>query len=324
MTKYPAWKKREVQRKWHSIIGLFVTIVLVFAVFNGIVKSLSLGKYFGKSSWDGQSSFSAVLDTEPISVFIYNTTKREMTLVRLDESLYVATGDSDNPLSKVSEIIKSAGGQDLAKLASVVSRSPVKNYVMLEDRQNADHESFKIFFKGFASIVTPLNIVVGKGTGFSDTNIARIDMIRLWWQIKSLSVNNLNLVDSSAQAQEIVLADGARILGVDDVSMQRFFNEYMENHKLLEEGINVEVINASGDLAAGQLAADFISSVGGRVASLNQSEDPVEKTTINTAKDSSYTASYLAKLFECDIKALENLEKGQMKVLVGKDFAQRF
>src|SRR3989344_886223 len=115
MTDYPqrrsSWKKQEIERKWHSIIGIFVTLVLVLAVINGVAKTFSLGKFFGKSSWDSRAAFGAVIATEPISVFIFNSDKREITLVKLNEDLYMATGFGKIQFAKISEIVGESDGE---------------------------------------------------------------------------------------------------------------------------------------------------------------------------------------------------------------------
>lgn len=326
MTDYPhkktAWKKQEVAKKWHTIIGIFVTVVLVLAVLNGFIKTLAIGKFIGSSNWDGRGAFSAVVNTEPVSVFVYNPTAKEIVLVRLDDNLYAQTLDLERPLARIVDLGASGDGVSMMQITTSASRSPVKSYVILKERESADGARLESYFKGFASIFSPVKIMTSGLAGVTDTNITRIDMIRLWWQMKSLSVNNLNFIDASEYTQEIVLAGGEKVLGVDDVSLHRLMSEHLENRAVLEEGLQIVVENSSGAFERGLLAADIISSVGGKVAGLSKRDDVVSETFIGASRDS-YTASYLAKIFDCDIKTLPDSGEREVKVIVGADFGQK-
>ncbi|MBI3282523.1 hypothetical protein HYZ70_00420 [Candidatus Curtissbacteria bacterium] len=327
MTDYPhtrrnSWKKQEVARKWRSLLGIFMTAVLIFAAINGIARTLSIGKFFGRSNWEGKAAFWAAFATKPLSVLIYNPTAHEISLVKLSEDLYFVTGDSREPLAEIGKVSESAGG--LITAASRITRSPIRNFVILKEREEASRESLEKYFKSFASLFTPIRILVAKPTGILDTNITRVDMIRLWWQVKSLSLNNLNFVDATGLSQEIVTAGGYKILGVDDVSIHRLISKYLQNWTVLEEQMAVSIDDFSGEAANGSLARDFVLAIGGDVTGISQkSDERVEKTFIAAGRDS-YTASYLAKVFECDIKALPSVAEGEVKVVVGQDFGQKF
>lgn len=326
MADYPqkktAWKKQEALKKWHTIIGIFVTVVLVLAVLNGFIKTLSIGKYFGKSTWDGRAAFSAVVSTKPISIFVYNPTAREITLVKLDDNLYTQTLDLEKPLARIADFGSSGDGQSLMQITTSALRSPVKSYVILKEQEIADEARLESYFKGFASIFSPVKIITSGFVGVSDTNITRIDMIKLWWQTKSLSINNLNFIDAAGYTQEIILAGGEKVLGVDDVSLHRIMSEHLENRTILEEGRQILVENSSGAVDRGLLAADIVGALGGQVAGISQRDNAVAETFIGVSHDS-YTASYLAKIFDCDIKTLPDFGEREVKVVVGRDFGQK-
>lgn len=327
MTDYPSkkssWRRKEVEKKWRNLLGIFVTLVLLLAVLNGILKTLSFSKHFKGASWNGQNAISFVVSTKPTSVFIYNPSDKDIVLVRLDEDLYFETGDLENPIERISSVSSAQDGKELIKLARSTSRTPVSNYLILDNNTTASEENLETSFKSFVSPATPLKIILGRGFGVKDTNIAQIDMIKLWWQLKSLSAENLTFIDTSPYRQEIALIKGDKVMGVDEVSLHRLFAQYLENQKILEEGFEVEVENVSGDLASGQLAVDFISSMGARVRAVSKG-DSLNQRTIIGASDNSYTAEQLAKIFDCDIVALPNLGKNQIKVVIGEDFLNKF
>lgn len=325
MTDYPrknnVWKRQEVWNKWQNFIGIFVVILLMFALLNGVIKSVSFGKRIGRPSWEGRSAFTIVLATQPVSVLVYNPSAKQLTLVKLNDDLYVESGDLNAPLVKLSEIVKN-GGPNLTRVTSTVLRAPVLNYVFFEDRQSVDEQNFEKVFVGFASLASPFKIFTLK-LGVENTNIAQIDLFRLWWQVKSLGTHNLNLVDAGDLGEEIVLSSGDKIMGVDDVSLYELFSKYTENQKILEEGLEIDVVNASGSLEDGKLAENFVSTTGARVVDVSFAETLSPKTVIEVGADS-YTASYLAKIFDCDIKSSASLDPGKIRVVLGQDFTQKY
>lgn len=326
MTDYPhksnSWKKQEALKKWHSVIGIFITVILLLAVTNGIAKSFALGKYLGQSNWETKSAFAAVLKTEPLSIFIYNPSSEKITLVSLPDNSYFETNVSDKPLARIADIWTLSTEKELTAMASLIGNAPISYFIVMEDQMVVSQDGLEKLFKEFASLVTPIKILIDKPAGISQTNITRVDLFRLWWQLKSLSINNLNLVDASGYQEEIVLAQGEKVLGVDHLSLHRLLSGYLENRKVLEEGMEISINNLSGDNEKGILALDFVTSVGGKVTGINKSESSA--TTFIASSADSYTASYLAKLFKCDIKSLPDLGKGEVIVIVGQDFGQRF
>src|SRR3989344_1654730 len=319
MTDYPrktsSWKAAEARRKWHSILGIFVTIVLLLAVVNGVTKSITLGKNFKKSVWDSSGVFSAVVNTKPISVLVFSPGLGDMTLFKLDEDLYVETGGGQ--FDKITGVYKNSSGQDFAKIIAESARVPIKNYIYFDGRKDAAGENLEKELDGFLSFLFPLKLVFGR-VGSVDTNISHFDVFRLWWKAKSQGINDLNLVDLGDYSADVLVGGSTGVLGVDSVSLGRVLFPYFLNEEISQESLEIEVLNKSGIKGAGQLAADYISSLGGRVVLVEGGTEVLPKCRIFTGGDS-YTASYLAKLFSCDIVAVSNLAKGKVQVEIGTD-----
>jgi hypothetical protein len=296
----------------------------MFAALNGIAKTLALGRFFSGSTWDSKSSFAAVFNTEPVSVLIYSPAAGEVSLIKLDENLYVPS-DGGETFVKLSERIDSIkDGSELSSFVSEISRSPIKGYMIFETGKDASEENLEESFESFASVMTPLKTALFGIDEVKQTNITRSDLIRLWWQLKSLSVNDLNFVETGEFSQEVVIGAGSRVLGVDDVSLHMLFAKYLENEEILRESMEVEIINSSGFGQAGRLAADIAGAVGAKVTSVELGNEMVEETLIIADSDNGYTSSYLARILDCDIKSLPNSEKGKVTVVVGKDFGKYF
>ena len=228
-SKKTSWKKAEVSAKWRNLLGAFILVFLFFAIISGISKTLNLGKSLSVPRWDGVSPFSVVVNTKPVSVVVYNPSERRVTQLVLNDELYFETGDVEEPLVKLSSMADSPG-DDLARFVSKTVKSPVGTYIKLDEREEANIENLQENFKSFASFASPILILMGQ-QDFAGTNVSSSDLLRLWWQAKSLSVNDLYIVDA-ANSEEIIAGGGEKVLGIDEAFAHRLFSKYAQNSKL--------------------------------------------------------------------------------------------
>ncbi|MBI2327336.1 LytR C-terminal domain-containing protein [Candidatus Curtissbacteria bacterium] len=321
MIKYPLWKRQEIRSKWRNILSIFIVIVLVFAIINGLTKSISLKKYFGEGRWDGESSFVATFSTSPPSLFIYQSDPKRVVFLTVDPNLFFVTGKQDKPIMKIGEIKDKYGGEELLRIMSLNFRAKIDNFVIFKNNQTISETNVEKLFGDFKSFVSPMLYFTKRE--LLDTNISRIDMTRLWWQLKGVGVNQMQLVDMSNFHEEIVLAKGVQVLGVDSVSLNRKIKDYLENPSLAE--FEVEIQNGSGSGEAGDLAVDFMASMGFSVKDIFGSNQ-VGETVIFAKKN--FATSLLAKIFNCDIKALPKEargdDSGKIIIAIGQDFANKY
>ncbi|MDP2632681.1 MAG: LytR C-terminal domain-containing protein [Candidatus Curtissbacteria bacterium] len=318
--KRTGFGQSETLNKWRRMLAVFVLVTLVFAIISGIGKTIAFGKILGTSTWDGNSSVSIIRNTNPPSILIWQTYPKRLIVLTLDSDLKLVIGDTWRGVKGVGEIFEKLSGAEARKVVASGIHVPITNYVYFEKDENRHRDNFEDEFRRFAAITTPLSILV-YGVGDVDTDIARMDIIRLWWQVKSLSVDDIEIVDSTAMTENVALSGGQKVLGVDDVSMHALLSKYMENRKILESSQKVTIINASGVSGTGKLASDFVSAVGGTVESV-EAADVVDVTSMIAEK--SYTSTYLAKLFDCVITSGPINSRGSIRIVIGRDFAQKY
>lgn len=329
MTDYPdansRWRKRQIAAKWRSLVSIFITVVLLLAVFNGFAKSLSLSDYFGKSTREGSRALVAVTNTTPGSILIFQPDDKKLVLATFDPRVYFATGDPDLPIKQLGEIFGLSDGNRMRYELAQVTKIPVGHFIFLDDRTYfSSRESFGEFFKNLAAVTTPLRILVGEGlVGVKETNLTRSDLLVLWWQAKSLGVNDLIFTNLWVHTSEIVLEDGQKVAGLDSFAVARFLAAYIEDRKILEEGKKVSVVNASGIAGSGQLASDLVSVAGIKIVKVAAGQSPAV-TSVVVSGGSSYTARYLAKILECDIKTRQDMAEEEIEVVIGQDFARKY
>ncbi len=325
--KRQGWRKRQIRSQFRNLLAILITTLLVLAVFNGLVKSFSVRKFLGNSNWDNRASVAVALNTKPTSVLVVQNDPKRLTFLVLGDEAYVETGKIKTPLEKLGFFTEAADGRELTKVLSLTFRANIANYLFFDRDYIANKENAGKIFKNLASLTTPFLILTeGKGPDIKDTDITRIDMFRLWWQLKDLSTDKLELVDLSGFGEEIT-ADSQKLLGFDEEALLREISKYLDNVQIAKEGSKIKIKNVSGRQAAGYLAADFIASTGGNVVDIELVTQDTGTSTILTNDKNSYTASYLAKVFKCDIKSpvpTEAANSGEIVVVIGRDFIQRF
>lgn len=320
------WQKRQVKKNWQNLLSVFITITLVFAIINGLFKSVSWKSKIASSKWDSRSALVLAINATNPSVFIYQPDSRQMSIVSIAPDTNYETGDRKNPIEVISEQID-ADGVAFTKAMSHIFGAKIDNYIMLKNVNKMDESYSKNFFADFASIVTPFELLTaGWGGDIKNTNITRIDAFKLWWQLKALSVERLAIVDLSGYREEILTADNQRVLGADVVFLNREISKYLQNFGIVNDDSKIRIKNSSGRADAGKLAYSFVSSLGGKVVEVENSDGSYDKTFILAKNKSSYTANYLAKVFNCDIKDTSdgNVGGSEIILVLGQDFARGY
>lgn len=310
----PSWKKDQRQGNLKNLLAVFLAVVLTLAATNAIFKSFRVPKLFTKIAWDGKSPFAVVLSTKPPAVLVYQAETKKVVIFKLSEDFYGVDALSKND------------PQGLKKVSSLVFRANIANYIIFRDGPQISEEWSKKTVSNFSSFVSPFSILArGLGPEVVSTNIGRIDLFRLWWQAKSFSVNDLKWEDLTAEREEIIKPSGEKVLGVDSISLNRRISEYLQIHDIRMEGAKVNIVNYSGRPAAASLAGDMVSVAGANVLKVSTGDLNLDKTLVVSDKTYPKTASYLAKIFNCDIKpSPEEIESGQITIMLGSDFSNLY
>ncbi len=325
MTRYYAAQKRELRRNWKSFAAVFITTALLIAFVLGLSKTFSPAKFFGRSKWDSRSSFSAVLFTKPLSVMIVASDPKSMIVMAIDDQASFPSGKSQRPLVKLGDVENRGNPSAVNAVVSDIFGAKIDNYISFKNATNIDGGSTKQFFKNFASLPTFFSILI-KGTGgwVEKTNITRVDMIKLWWQLKGFSIDNVKFNDFSANYENIIDGQGKSIVGFDREFLHREASKYLENRDISQKGGKVKIINASGYTGAGQLASQMASAVGYNVVRL-ESQDALQTSCRVQSESNDYPSQYLANLFNCDIFSMPKGDNsGDLTMTVGVDFAKNY
>jgi len=328
MTRQASYKRNEPRGRG-TLLAVLICFVLVLFIFSDFLRTFKFPASGGNSkkySWDGKSSFAVALQTDPVGVFVFQKEPSQLVFLTLDKNLYFERGD----LKSIKQLGRAldGDGQELADSVSLSFGAPIQNYVRFSKKLELNEQSAKQLFKSFASLVTPFKILLGLRPGFiKDTNITRSNAFRLWWQVKSLSINQVKMADVSTLSEEI-LAGNAKLLGVDTLSLNREISNFLDNLNIEKEGYKIKIVNESGSQYAGVVASRFIVSVGGKVISVEEGAQSRQMCQIVVGKPDDYTPSYLANIFGCDISNVATKGAGSQEhtltLNLGQNFADRY
>lgn len=325
MGRGSSWKKDQDRSKFRNITAVAIAAALLFATVNGIFKGFSLKDEFQESRWDGKSAFAVGVNSLNPSLFVYQPDSQTITALVIDSESFYETGRADKPLVKFSSVLEESDSE-MTRSFSNAYGIKISNFIKFKERSATDEEFAQKMFVDFASLITPFKIMtVGYGDDILITNITRIDALKLWWQLKGLRADSLKYKDLSSLSEKIIDERGEYVMGVATDSLHRIVSEYVDNFEMAEESKNIQINNVSGSLESARLATLFIKASGGNVNEVLESSGEEENTRIISEDRNSYTAVYLANIFDCDITEAKNLENSdEIVVNLGTDFTQKY
>ncbi len=330
MTDYPAskkssnrpvWAKMGTARKWRGFLAIFICIFLGFFIINGILRAISLQKYVSNSTWDDSMPFTVAISTTPPSVLVFNKDLREVVVFKIPGELNVPGVDGAS--LKFSDI-KGSDGAGMAKALTRVLGLDIQNYAVLKDKTDTSQALLERAYRDFISFGELAKIITtGGGSEIKSTNITRIDLLRLWWQVKSSGINSPKIIDLAQFSENIPGASNTQIGSLDRELLHMSIDKYFAVKGLTDQNIKIEIENSSGVAGVGQLAGEIATSAGFNVTRVGTGEAKITSCRIVADSKNLRAVSYLANIFKCDIVAPPPDTQGAPIMLnLGSDFAK--
>lgn len=317
-------QRNKARGKWRDLLSMAVVAVLIFVIISGFIKGIKVKGIFSDATWDGSSPLAIVLNSNPASIVIYQKDPKRITLLKVPEDISFATGDASQPVRRVSEAL-SLGDEGGRKFLTKYIGAKISGYVLLKTPINLDEKPEKEIFADFAFLTTPISIVFnGLNTQVESTNLSRTDLLKLWWEVKGMSVDRINSVNLGSYTVEIIGPRDSRFKGIDRDLMRSSVSKYFEDYRLSGKSMEVEITNASGEDGFGTLASEISEIAGFDVVRVSSSSGLFEKTQITASKERD-EAKYLAKIFDCDIFWRQNgADNSKTLLVIGQDFAKSY
>ena len=193
MTDYPAgkksskkatWKKDEQTRKWRGILAIFICLFLVFFIISGVARAISLKKYISSSNWGQNEPYVAAVIGKEAEVFVFNKNLSEAVLVKVPNEAVLVTGTTT---ARQQDVVESRNGARAAKFLTRTLGVQINNFVVLKNGGDPQR---------FVADLQSIKMPISPGGDIVSTNITRIDLLRLWWQVKGSGVNFPKIIDA--------------------------------------------------------------------------------------------------------------------------------
>lgn len=313
-------KKRLPKRKkrFNNIRFTFYVIILLILIGTGwrIYGALT------KSVWDGRNRVNLVFATQPVFIASFSPGLESLSLLLIPDGTYVETthGYGKYRIEAIWELGELEGREGLlAESSQEYLGLPVDGWVGDEKEKIQSEKQAK-------GII--LNSLFQLIKGRDETNLTRWDLVRLWWQIKRVRFDKIYLIDlaDSSAIISITLPDGTAGFELDPARLDRIIAKYFQDEKIREEGLALEIVNATSHPGLAAQAARIVSNIGGRVIAVGDWDLRNEECEVRSKKDKAriYTLVKLMKVFNCQFGG-EDLgdSRAEAVIILGEDYWER-
>lgn len=335
MTDYPEkeksipkanWKNKRGSRRWRDVFAVLIVLLLLTVILKGVLGAFNFGAV-KTPSWDGQAPIAVFLNTKPASFVVFNKSNHKLALFALRDNLMFPTGNAKDPLVSVGSLGNAGQEEENMRLVAGYLGADIQNYVYFKDETSIDSKAFEKLFGRFSSLGTPFAIFSTGLGDISKTSLKKSDLLGLWWQIKGLSVSDLNYEDLGNFTEDLMVGDKSKVTSLDVELTRGELSKYFENPKLQQGTRRVVIENNSGIKGAGTLAGQVLTLAGFDVANIESKDGETAKSEIISKNKGGYAQNYLAKIFNCDINAQSGdgqSDDDTIVIIVGKDFANKY
>ena len=327
MTDYPAlkrhnspWKKKKVVRKWREMLAVFVVLILIGVIVGGLLGTSKLSKAEA-SEWDGEQSVAIAINSTPGAVVVYSKSPPKIGVFTAENDLYFATGDASRPFSAVDGIFELPGERASGVLTNLTGVS-VSKFVYFKTRPDFSGDGVYDLFVDFASMKSPLLILLSRTDLLASTNMTRVQLLTLWWRVKGISVKQVQVKSLGGFADEVIGPSGMRFKSIDRESVWREMLNYFDSGGA-KKG-DVEIVNDSGATGAGNLASSIVSAYGFSVTGISTSDSIGDSCRLSVFGKTPNVLR-LAKSLGCDIVLRQDSPKSEKVILfLGREFSQKY
>lgn len=342
--KSSGWKKYQSQAQTHRrlSLGLLVLVLLVIIILLGKFLGFlgSLGRPFAPDGavqkfyqWDGSSRINLAVKADHLYFLSLNPPERSFQLVKIPDETYLDLpfGFGSWPARSVYGLGQAEKAPMGARLISETMRAsfglPVDGYLIL--KESLANRPLPEVLEGIRK--NPLDGLTFLGQ--SQTDLTVWEYLRWIWAVRNVRADKVQVIDlgQSRLTSWILLPDGSRSLGLDQLKLDQFMEGRMDDVKLQGEGLSVGIFNTTGHPALAEGAARIISNMGGRAVIVSNFPTKFPKSFV-VGKDS-YTKKRLAQLFApdclkgdpCIPKAFDvNSLRADVNVMIGEDYFLRY
>jgi len=316
--------KRLKKKKKSKKIFFIAIFLLLFFLPALIFLGFKIYRSVDHSLWDGQSQFNLAVDSRPGMIVSFDRQAETINVLVIPDGTFVEVIHGYGPyriesIYKLGEI-KGNGGELLVGSLQEYFGLGVDGF-LVGGKFLVKEMSLKNFL---LNQIFPLQFSKEK------TNLSRWDQARLWWFLKRIREDKINLIDLSqtSASSEVELPDGSRAMKIDQERLERIISQFFVDPKIKEEDLSISILNKTEHFGLANKAARIISNSGGRVIQVGseQKEDSKTNCQIKSHKKhrQSYTVLKLSRLFDCQwVEEPLSEQRAEIVLLLGEDYWEK-
>lgn len=348
-----------------GLITLFTLVILIFIgklvnfigtfekPFAADAQSRSTKEY----SWNGHSVMNMVFLSKDIYVVALDPKKGRVIILKVPAETYLDLPHGFGRWKAGS--IYDLGQQEEPPFGAVLLKDstthalgiPIGGYVITKGQHNPQDIILSIHRNLFFAATM---------LGEIKTDFTPKELIHIYLNLAKLRPDKLRFLDlgQSQITKSILLPDGTRALALDQIRLDKFVADKLEDAYLKDEGISVGVFNSTSHPGLGERAARMITNIGGRVIFITNAKTHfphsiVITTDTNEQNQFTYTKDRLSQVFApsclksgianfvsklkdwlklnakvgCDIRAVTDVQittsRAELNVILGEDYYTR-
>jgi len=327
----PSWRKQQKVQKTRRIktVIRFTLLGIVLVLLIGI--GFKIYRSITKSVWDGQSQLNLAINPsiadQPVLIAAFNPEEKSLNVLLIPPRTFIETIHGYGPYR--AESIYRLG--ELNKKGGELFQGSLQEYLGIPIDAYASMGNGKLIMEN-GKIKEWILDKVFSLLKSGEANLTKWDVIRLWWGLKNIRQDKINLVDlgQTSASQEVDLLDGTKANKIDTERLESIMSQFFVNKKLKQEDLTVAVLNGTNHAGLANKVAALIKNIGGQVMTIGDTEngqgESLQQCQIKSEKKykNSYTVRKLSHVFDCQWKGEPMAEqRANLVLIVGKSYWEK-
>ena len=250
----PSWRKQQKVQKTRRIktVIRFTLLGIVLVLLIGI--GFKIYRSIAKSVWDGQSQLNLAINPsiadQPVLIAAFNPEEKSLNVLLIPPRTFIETIHGYGPY-RVESIYRLG---ELNKKGGELFQGSLQEYlgIPVDAFASISNFEFPISNETKNSLSELLVGLLKSGK----TNLTKWDVIRLWWSLRNIRQDKVNLVDlgQTSASQEVDLLDGTKANKIDTERLESIMSQFFVDKKLdmkLAAGIGqLKLMSGYNEIAA--------------------------------------------------------------------------
>jgi len=326
----PSWRKQQKVQKTRRIktVIRFTLLGIVLVLLIGI--GFKIYRSIAKSVWDGQSQLNLAINPsiadQPVLIAAFNPEEKSLNVLLIPPRTFIETIHGYGPY-RVESIYRLG---ELNKKGGELFQGSLQEYlgIPVDAFASISNFEFPISNETKNSLSELLVGLLKSGK----TNLTKWDVIRLWWSLRNIRQDKVNLVDlgQTSASQEVDLLDGTKANKIDTERLELIMSQFFVDKKLKQEDLTVAVLNGTNHAGLANKVATLIKNIGGQVMTVGDTEngqgESLRQCQIKSEKKykNSYTVRKLSHVFDCQWEGEPMAEqRANLVLIVGKSYWEK-